>query len=135
MPSSHTPSVNRDRLLLHQVHPVKLAFDVTASTLSGVLLWRRRTGPGIAVRYVLPVIGSAVVLRWADVDRLRDRARGRYVLTNMPASAQIVRLAGDTVIAYGSWRRRPAVILVGLVVVVGGWSLGLLRRARPAQHA
>jgi hypothetical protein len=27
-------------LVLHQVHPVKLSFDITASVASNVLLWR-----------------------------------------------------------------------------------------------
>jgi hypothetical protein len=33
-------------ILIHQVHPVKLAFDLSASAVSNVLLWRHRLSAG-----------------------------------------------------------------------------------------
>jgi hypothetical protein len=116
-----------DRVLLHQVHPVKLAADISASLVSNTLLWRHRPLAGIVIRYALPVVGSAVVLSFADVERLRDTAAGRYVLANMSPGAMAVRLAGDAVMAVGSWYRRPPLIALGLVIVAAGWSQGLHR--------
>jgi hypothetical protein len=43
----------------------------------------------------------------------------------MPPAAQAVRLAGDAVMAYGAWRRRPGVMAAGLAAVALGWSHGL----------
>jgi hypothetical protein len=42
-------------ILIHQVHPVKLAFDIGASVVSNFLLWRHRLGAGLVSRYLLPV--------------------------------------------------------------------------------
>src|SRR5689334_22381213 len=69
-----------DRILVHQVHPAKVGADVAASVISNVLLWRGRTRAALAVRVVLPVVGSAAVLRFADLDALAKTRRGRYVL-------------------------------------------------------
>jgi hypothetical protein len=118
-----------DRVLLHQVHPVKLAADISASLISNTLLWRHRLVAGIVTRYALPIAGSVIVLSAADVEGLRGTAAGRYVLANMSPAAVAVRLAGDVVMALGSWYRRPRLIGLGLLIVVAGWSQGLLGEA------
>jgi hypothetical protein len=118
-------------VLLHQVHPVKLGFDITASVVSNFLLWRHRRGAGILTRYLLPVVGSALVLRYGDVASLEETPRGRYVLEHMPPGATALRLAGDTVMAVGALRRRPSWMLAGTLLVVAGWSHGLFFEPLP----
>src|SRR5262249_27584260 len=102
----------------HQVPPAKIGADVTASVVSNVLLWRARPKAGIAVRVLLPLAGSAAVLRFADLDALARTGRGRYVLAHMPPSAQGVRLAGDGLMGLGAYRHRWALIIAGAAVVV-----------------
>ena len=114
-----------DRVLVHQVHPAKIGADVTASLVSNVLLWRARPRAAIAVRVLLPLAGSAAVLRFADLDALARTGRGKYVLAHMPPSAQAVRLAGDALMGLGACRHRCALIIVGGAVVVAGWSYGV----------
>ena len=111
-------------ILIHQVHPVKLAFDISASAVSNFLLWQHRLGAGLLWRYVLPVVGSALVLGFADVDRLRETPRGRYVLEHMPPASTALRLGGDTLMAVGAWRRKPSWLLAGALIVAAGWSHG-----------
>jgi hypothetical protein len=38
--------VDSESILLHQVHPVKLAFDISASIVSNALLWQHRLTAG-----------------------------------------------------------------------------------------
>jgi hypothetical protein len=116
-----------DSVVLHQVHPVKLGFDITASVVSNILLWRQCPRAGLAVRLGLPLVGSAAVLRWGDMNALRHRRRGRYVLENMTPAAQAVRLGGDALMAHGAWRRNGPMILSGMIIIAAGWSRGLLR--------
>jgi NAD(P)-dependent dehydrogenase (short-subunit alcohol dehydrogenase family) len=45
----------------------------------------------------------------------------------MPPAAQALRLGGAAVMAYGSWKHRPATITLGVAAVAAGWSHGLDR--------
>ncbi len=123
--------MDSESILLHQVHPVKLAFDIGASVVSNALLWQHRLAAGIVSRYLLPVLGSALVLRFADVESLRDTPRGRYVLEHMPPASTALRLGGDTLMAAGAWRRKPSWVLAGALMVAAGWSHGLYSRPSP----
>lgn len=118
------------RVLLHQVHPAKLAVDIGTSVVSNVLLWRHRLAAGLVVRYASPVVGSVLVLRFADLERLARSRAGQYVLQHMPPAMVALRLAGDTLMAVGAWKHRPVWLAVGLVLVVLGWSDGILRGVR-----
>jgi hypothetical protein len=121
--------VDAETILIHQVHPLKLAADISASILSNVLLWQRRLGPALLARYLPPVVGSALVIRFGDMDSLRRTRRARYVLEHMPPATTAIRLAGDVVMGIGSWRRRPAWIAAGALIVAAGWSHGLVFEA------
>jgi hypothetical protein len=116
--------MNKDDLVLHQVHWAKLTADVAASVGSLALIWTGHRRLGLTIHLGIPVLASAVLMR-ADTGPLRLTRRGRYVLEHMPVAAQAVRLAGDTVMIVGAWRRNGVVIAAGTVVVVAGWSHGL----------
>ena len=112
-------------LVLHQVHWAKLAADVGASIASLTLIWTGRRNMGLVVHLLTPVIASAALLR-ADTTRLRTTRRGRYVLKHMPPGAQVVRLGGDAVMTVGAWRRDRSLIAAGTLIVMAGWSHGLI---------
>ena len=97
--------------VLHQVHPLKVTADVTASVISNALLWQHRLGSGLLVRLALPLVASMAVIAVADAERLRHTARGRYVPEHMSPGAQATRLGGDALMAVGAWQRRPALWL------------------------
>jgi hypothetical protein len=120
--------MNTESLLLHQVHWPKLAADGGASIISLTLIWSGRRNLGLLVHFLVPMIASAVLLR-ADTAHLRSTRRGRYVLAHMPAAAQAVRLAGDAVMTIGAWRRNGFLIAAGILIVVAGWSHGLVVRS------
>jgi hypothetical protein len=116
-------------LLLHQVHPAKLGTDIAAAAVSTMLLWRHHLWPGLLVRY-LPAITASLLLCGGGGQRVAALAAtpaGRYVLAHMPLTAQLIRLAGDVLMTWAAWRRRPALLAAGLAVVAAGWSHGLLQ--------
>jgi hypothetical protein len=117
--------MSKDELLLHQVHWTKLTADGTASIVSLVLIWTGHRVVGLIVHFVIPAVASAVLLR-TDTRPLRSTRRGRYVLQHMPPVAQAVRLAGDAVMTVGAWRRSGFLIIAGLLIVIAGWSHGLI---------
>jgi hypothetical protein len=118
-----------DALLLHQVHPVKLAADAGAAAVSFWLLWRGRTRSGFAVHYLIPLAASAFVLT-RDVSYLRGTNRGRYVLEHMPPPAQGVRALGDTLMVRGVRKHQARWVVAGAIGVAAGWAHGLLPRPK-----
>jgi hypothetical protein len=118
--------MSNDLVLLHQVHPLKLGADASAEVISDALLWRHRLAAGLLVWFGLAIIGSSLVLSFADVERLRSSPAGAYVLAHMPPEAMAVRLVGDALMAVGAWRHSPRLLGVGLMVVIAGWSHRLL---------
>jgi hypothetical protein len=117
-----------DKMLVHQVHPAKIAADITASVTSSTLLWKGRRKAAMAVRIVLPMGASLIVLSVADLDKLARTPQGRYVRKHMPPTAQAVRLAGDAVMGLGARRRSRVLVVAGVAIVVAGWSHALWPR-------
>lgn len=114
-----------DALLLHQVHPVKLAADAAGGVLSLWLIWRGRTATGLAMHYLVPLAASAFVLT-RDVSYLRSTKRGRYVLEHMPPPAQAVRALGDTLLVRGARKHQKRWIAAGAAGVAAGWACGVI---------
>jgi hypothetical protein len=119
--------MNTEDLVLHQIHWTKLAADGAAEIVSLPLIWTGRRTLGLVVHFLAPAIASAVLL-CADTSRLRSTRRGRYVLKHMPPTAQAVRFAGDAVVTVGAWQRNSLLIAAGVLIVIAGWSHGLVVR-------
>jgi len=119
--------MNNEDLVLHQIHWTKLAADAAAEIVSLPLIWTGRRTVGLVVHFLTPAIASVALLR-ADTTRLRSTRRGRYVLKHMPPAAQAVRLAGDVVMTAGAWQRDGLLVAAGALIVVAGWSHGLIVR-------
>jgi hypothetical protein len=121
--------MNTEDLVLHQIHWAKLAADAAAEIVSLPLIWTGRPTTGLVVHFLTPAIASAALLH-ADTTRLRSTRRGRYVLAHMPPAAQAVRLAGDAVMTAGAWQRNGFLIAAGALIVIAGWSHGLVVRTQ-----
>jgi hypothetical protein len=121
--------VVREAVLLHQVHLAKLATDATADVVSTALFWQRRVLAALAAGFVPPLIASTILLR-RDLTRLGKTRRGAYVLTHMPVSAQVLRLAGQLVAWRGAYRRSVAGVVLGHALIALGWCSGLWQRDR-----
>lgn len=115
-----------ERVLYHQVHPLKLATDISAAVASLVFLWQHELLAGLAIAFIPPIVVSAALLRSADLDAYQARAAGAYLRRFMTPLAQALRLVGFGVFAFGAWQRDPVVIVGGLLLVAACWSYGLV---------
>jgi hypothetical protein len=120
-------------LVLHQVHWTKLAADASTEIVSLPLIWTGRRILGLIVHFLTPAIASAALLH-ADTTHLRSTRRGRYVLEHMPPAAQAVRLGGDVVMTIGARQRSGLLVTAGALIVMAGWSHGLVVRAPAELH-
>ncbi len=77
----------REKQLYHQIHPLKLATDISAEIVSLYLFWKRKLLAGLLVALVPPVIASALIMRLVDLEKYKQSAFGKYVRSYMTARA------------------------------------------------
>jgi hypothetical protein len=121
----------REKLLYHQIHPLKLAVDLGAGVASTWLLWRHDLLLAMLIAWLPSIAVSLVMLRWMDFTRQRDSAFGRYVAHHMTRLAEAIRLGGQIIMWLGAWWHAPWGIVAGAVIIVVGWTYSLPFRRSP----
>jgi hypothetical protein len=116
----------KEKALYHQIHPLKLSTDILAAVVSLYLFWLHQPLPALLLHFGPPVIASALLIRYADLEPLKESAFGHYVGRSMTRTIEIIRLFGDLVMILGAWLHDGLLISAGLLIVVGGWCNGLL---------
>ena len=71
---------------------------------------------------------TIVVMRYADLERLKHSDLGNYVAKNMTPAMQALRLGGNFVMLFGAWYGIIWVIFIGLVVILFAWLRGVILR-------
>lgn len=120
----------REKALYHQIHPAKLLTDWSTAFTAAWLLWRGHLLLALMVGIVPAPVASALVIRFADLDRLKDSAPGRYLARYMTPAAQAVRVVGLVVFWAAAWWHSAPGLVGGLAIVVAAWGYGLLQRDR-----
>lgn len=115
-----------EKILYHQIHPLKLAVDWISAFTSLWLFWRHDWIVGLLVLFVPSVIVTLILVSYANLETLRQSAFGRYIGVYMTPLMQLIRLAGMLVMVLGAWYHSLPGIAAGLVVILLAWFRGLL---------
>ena len=123
----------QEKVLYHQVHPLKLGTDITAAVVSTYFFWVHNLALGLITGFVPPVVMSTLLLSTQDFAWIRDSAVGRYLKRSMTHAMEAVRLAGTLPMIFGAWYHLPWLIALGLPIILFGWLRGLIfsRKAHP----
>jgi hypothetical protein len=116
----------KERALYHQIHPLKLATDILASVVSLYFFWQHQLVPALALHFLPPIIASALLVRFGDLEQYRDSSLGRYVAHHMTRTIEGVRLFGDLVTIMGAWYHDWLLLAAGFALILGAWCNGLL---------
>ena len=120
----------QEKILYHQIHPLKLAADISASVLSTYFFWVHSLVPALLAMFLPPIIMSALLLNTLDFSAIRDSAVGRYLKRSMTHAMEAIRFAGTLPMVFGAWYHLPWLILLGIPIILFGWLRGLLFRTR-----
>jgi hypothetical protein len=115
----------QEKTLYHQIHPFKLATDISAEIVSLYLFWKHKLLAGLFVFLVPPVIASLLIMRLVDLETYKQSAFGRYIRSYMTPPAVVLRMLGTVITHIGAWYRKPALIPLGLATVLLGWLRGI----------
>ena len=116
----------QEKTLYHQIHPLKLFTDISAEFVSLYLFWRHKLIAGLVVMFVPPIIASLLIMKLVNLETYKQSAFGRYIRIYMTPSVVMVRILGTALTHVGAWYRIPALIPLGLMVVLLGWLRGIL---------
>jgi len=122
----------RDKILYHQIHPLKLGTDATASVISLWFFWQHRLLPALILHIAPPLIASFLLICFVDLESQRRPRFGGYVKRMMSHTIEAIRLAGDIVMVFGAWYHSIAIIAGGLVIVIGAWLSWLIPEGHSA---
>lgn len=124
----------RDRILLHQVHPLKLAVDWAAGLTAAWLFWNHNLPAALIVGFVPSILISVYLIFRTDLARYRDTALGRYFLSPLTRPGDPVRLFGLIVLWTGAWFNSIPASGAGLGIIIFGWVKGFLVKRRAASR-
>ena len=116
----------QEKTLYHQIHPLKLFTDISAEFVSLYLFWRHKLIAGLVAMFVPPIIASLLIIRLVNLETYKQSAFDRYIRVYMTPSVVMVRILGTVLTHVGAWYRIPALIPLGLMVVLLGWLRGIL---------
>src|SRR5215208_4034929 len=117
-----------EKVLYHQIHPAKLAADVSGSLLSTYLMRRRRIACAMLGAFVPAVAASVLVIAYADLERSKHSPFGRYMQRYMNRRVEAWRFFGQVVIRVGAWYRVGKLMPIGWAIGVAAWASGLWRK-------
>ena len=120
----------QEKLLYHQIHPAKLAADIGGSIASSYFIWQHQFWTAMVAAFVPALLGSALVIRFADLERMKASRLGRYISWSMTRPIEVWRFGGQIVMWVGAWYHQWATILLGAVLVLAAWMCGLVRKGR-----
>ena len=122
---TYNDSVNlADRVLYHQVHPLKLAIDIVSAMIGLVLLTRHRLSAGVLTLLVPPALISTHLVMVGRLEYLPATRLGRYVRHHMTATAQMLRLIGMLAMSVGAWWHNWLLVLLGATAIARVWARG-----------
>jgi hypothetical protein len=117
-----------DRLLYHQIHPVKLFTDVGVTFPACFFLWRHDLVLALAVALLPPMLVSGILIAAVDLERYRQSVFGRYLAIYMTREMEGMRLLGFVVVAVGSWLHHLWLLPCGFAIVLLAWMRGVIWR-------
>jgi hypothetical protein len=117
-----------EKILYHQIHPLKLSTDIGVTFPSCYFFWRHDLVAAIAIALLPPIIVSTIIITAVDLERYRQSSFGRYLTTYMSRATEVIRLFGFVLMALGSWFHQAWLPPCGLVVVLLAWLRGIIWR-------
>jgi hypothetical protein len=115
-----------ERLLYHQIHPLKLLTDVTTSFASSWLLWQAQWWWAAAVAWLPSLLMTAALVGSANLEPYRDSEIGHYAARFMTQRRiTALRFGGQAIMWAGAAAQIPWLLPAGFMVVVYAWLNGL----------
>lgn len=119
-----------DRVLVHQIHPLKLGVDWGTAFLAAWCFWRHHPVLAVVTGFLPSILTSLALIKWADLGPYRTSAVGRRLARGMTPRIEGARLVGLLPFWGGAWVHLPFPMIAGIVWILACWGWALRPRAR-----
>lgn len=116
----------QEKNLYQQIHPVRLAADWLTGIGACWCFWQDEIWYGVALSVVPSLIVSLLVIRFADLDKIRQSKFGEYFKRTYNKKVDLIRFAGFVIAAGASWWQNIPGVAAGVAVILGTWTYGLI---------
>ena len=116
-----------EKKLYHQIHPLKLATDISASVITLYLFWFHYFWLALLLHFLLPIIGTIFVINFSNLEKQKNSVLGKYIKKYMTGLIETLRLVGDIITIFGAWYHSWLIIVLGLLIIVIAWLNGKLK--------
>lgn len=113
-----------EKYLYHQIHPLKLFTDWSTGIVALYPLWQHSLALALVIALIPPPIVSFTLMRFADLEKYKESAFGKYVRKYMTRSMEVIRFTGYGLMVVGAWYHILWLIPVGLTIILLGWLKG-----------
>jgi len=120
-----------EKVLYHQIHPLKLGTDILTSIFTLYLFWRHFFWIAFILHFLIPGIASFLLIRFANLEKQKDSRLGKYIRKYLTDPIDTIRLAGDIITIFGAWFHQWIIILLGFLIIIGAWTNGKIRKITP----
>jgi hypothetical protein len=119
-----------EKKLYHQIHPLKLATDISTGLLTTFLAWQHNLILFV-IFFLLPsVIASIAIIKFADLEKLRNSSLGKYIKKNMTSQIEAIRLFGQLVMWLAAYYHNIYLVILGFLIIVLAWLNGIFKFRR-----
>lgn len=116
----------QEKNLYQQIHPVRLLTDWTSGIAAFVLFWNHELWVGVVLSFIPSLIVSLFVIRFADLEKIRQSAFGEYYKRTYNKKVDLIRFLGFVVASGASWWQYIPGIVIGLLIIIATWTYGLI---------
>ncbi len=116
----------REKSLYHQIHPLKLFTDWSTGIIALYPLWQHKLLIALLIAFVPSILVSLLLIRYADLEKYRQSAFGKYIRQYMTRPIEMMRFAGYALMAIGAWVHAAWLIPAGLFVILLAWLRGVV---------
>jgi hypothetical protein len=121
----------QEKILYHQIHPLKLTVDWGTGILALVPFWQHNLLAALLIAFIPSILVSIILVRFVDLEKYRQSSFGKYIRRYMTRPVELVRFVGYAAMAVGAWFHLAWLIPLGLIVILFAWLRGIIFPAKP----
>jgi hypothetical protein len=117
----------QERILYHQIHPLKLAVDFASGIAALYFAWQQQLGAATIAALAPSVLVTFYLTQFADLSAQKDSPLGAYIAKYMTDKIQQARLFGYGLMFLSAWERNWLGVAARLGLIAFGWGRGWLQ--------